>query len=461
MTPELVEVGGGGAPTARWQEAFDADLSDVFRVQEEIATKVAQSLEVVLSGKERGRVEARPTSNLVAYDAYLRGEKIAQKATDPTTEQRAVAQFEKAVALDPGFALAWAQISLSHSMIYVNGMPLPEEAEAARKAAERALTLSPDLPAAHRAQGYYHRAVTRDYLRAVEAYARGLRVAPDDVDLLRGSASVKQALGRWEEALGHLRRARDLDPRSSRVEGLLGETLLMLHRPSEAREAFDRGLALAPASLTLIERKAMSYLQEGDLTGARGTMAAAPKEVEPTALVVYFAYYGDLDWVLNKVQRELLLRLTPEAFYADRAVWGIALAQASARRGDHVKLREYAEEARKGFVTQLAKAPKDAQRHALLGLALAYLGRKKDAMREGEWGGALAPIHKDAFSGPYVQHQLVRIYILVGEPEKALDQLEPLLKIPYFLSPGWLKIDPNFDPLRNNPRFQKLVASAK
>jgi hypothetical protein len=165
--------------------------------------------------------------------------------------------------------------------------------------------------------------------------------------------------------------------------------------------------------------------------------------------------------VLNKVQRELLLRLTPEAFYADRAVWGIALAQASARRGDHVKLREYVEEARKGFATQLAKAPKDAQRHALLGLALAYLGRKEDAMREGEWGGALAPIHKDAFSGPYVQHQLVRIYILVGEPEKALDQLKPLLNVPYFLSPGWLKIDPNFDPLRNNPRFQKLVASAK
>jgi TolB-like protein len=461
VTPELVEVGGGGAPTARWQEAFDADLSDVFRVQEEIATKVAQSLEVVLSGKERGRVEARPTSNLVAYDAYLRAHEIAQKLSDPTTQQRAVAQFEQAVALDPGFALAWAEISLSHSAIYANGVPLPEEAEVARKAAERALELSPDLPAAHRALGTYHRAVTKDYLRAVEAYARGLRVAPDDVDLLRGSASAKQALGRWEEALVHVRRARDLDPRSSRAESALGETLLRLHRPSEAREACDRGLALAPANLSLIERKTMTYLQEGDLTGARGTMAAAPKEVEPTALVAYFAYYQDLDWVLNEAQRELLLRLTPEAFFADRAVWGIALAQASARREDHAKVREYVEEARKGFAAQLAKAPKDAQRHALLGLALAYLGRKEDAMREGEWGVALAPIHKDAQSGPYVQHQLVRIFILVGEPEKALDQLEPLLKVPYFLSPGWLKIDPNFDPLRKNPRFQKLVAGAK
>jgi TolB-like protein/tetratricopeptide (TPR) repeat protein len=461
VTPELVEVGGGGAPTARWQEAFDADLSDVFRVQGEIATKVAQSLEVVLSGKERGRVDARPTSNLVAYDAYLRAKETAQKGGDPTTQRRAVAQFEQAVALDPRFALAWTEISLSRSSIYVNGVPLPEEAEAARKAAERALELSPDLPAAHRALGFYHRAVTKDYLGAVEAYARGLRVAPDDVDLLRGSASAKQVLGRWEESLVNVRRARDLDPRSWRAELALGETLLRLHRPSEAREACDRGLALAPTNLSLIERKTMTYLQEGDLAGARGTMAAAPKEVEPTALVVYFAYYGDLDWVLNEAQRELLLRLTPEAFFADRAVWGIALAQASARRGDHSKLREYAEESRKDFAAQLVKAPKDSQRHVLLGLALAYMGRKEDAMREGELGVALAPIHEDAQNGPYFQHQLVRIFILVGEPEKALDQLEPLLKVPYFLSPGWLKIDPNFDPLHGTPRFQKLVTGAK
>ena len=106
-------------------------------------------------------------------------------------------------------------------------------------------------------------------------------------------------------------------------------------------------------------------------------------------------------------------------------------------------------------------APADAQRHVVLGLALAYLGRKEEAIRKGVRGVALDPVSKDPVDGPYCQHQLVRIYILVGEPEKALDQLEPLLKIPYYLSPGWLKIDPNFDPLRKNPRFQKLAAGAK
>jgi adenylate cyclase len=125
------------------------------------------------------------------------------------------------------------------------------------------------------------------------------------------------------------------------------------------------------------------------------------------------------------------------------------------------ELHTYAEEARKAFEEQLRAAPDEPQRHVLLGLALAYLGRKQEAIREGEKGLALQPVAKDALNGAYFQLQLVRIYMLVGEPEKALDQLEPLLKIPFYLSPGWLKIDPNFDSLRKNPRFQRLVAGSK
>ncbi len=129
LTSELVEVAGGGAPTTRWQEAFEADLSDVFRVQGEIATKVARSLEVALSGKERGLLTARPTSNLAAYDAYLKGLEIEKAGGGPATLRRAVAQYEQAVALDPGFALAWARLSLSHSAIYRGGVPSPQDAE--------------------------------------------------------------------------------------------------------------------------------------------------------------------------------------------------------------------------------------------------------------------------------------------------------------------------------------------
>ena len=139
----------------------------------------------------------------------------------------------------------------------------------------------------------------------------------------------------------------------------------------------------------------------------------------------------------------------------------MALVQAYALRGDMAKVHAYAEEAAKTFAEQVRAVPGDAGRRVSLGVSLAYLGRKEEAIREGERGAAIVPVAKDARSGAYYQHQLVRISMLVGEPEKALDRLEALLKIPYYLSPAWLEIDPNFEPLRNNPRFQKLVAGAR
>jgi tetratricopeptide (TPR) repeat protein len=160
--------------------------------------------------------------------------------------------------------------------------------------------------------------------------------------------------------------------------------------------------------------------------------------------------------VLDDAQRDVLLRLTPGAFDGDRATWGIVLAQASALRGDQAKAREYAEEARKAIAAQSAEA-RDGHPDVFLGLTLAYLGRKAEAVREAERNIAFLPIAKQRVADPYVQHQVVRIHILVGNHDKALDLLEPLLKVPYHLTPGWLRIDPNFDPLRGNPRFDKLA----
>ncbi|MGH7511429.1 MAG: TPR end-of-group domain-containing protein [Gemmatimonadales bacterium] len=152
-----------------------------------------------------------------------------------------------------------------------------------------------------------------------------------------------------------------------------------------------------------------------------------------------------------------MLTLSPNAFDNDPANWAIVRTQLYHLRGDRGRTAIYADSARSSFAEQSRAAPEDAQRHALLGLALAYLGRKEEAVREGRRGVELKPISLDAYTGPYIQLQLARIYLLVGEPEKALDQLEPLLRIPYYLSPGWLRIDPTFDPVRNNPRFKKLV----
>jgi tetratricopeptide (TPR) repeat protein len=463
VSPELVDVTRPDAPTSKWQQPFDASLTDVFQVQSEIASKVAQALGVALGAGEEKRLSEKPTENLAAYDAYLKGEEASRgmAAGDPPSLRKALGFYEQAVALDPNFAQAWARVSMASSLLYFISVPTPQLAERAKQAAEKAVALAPNQPEGYGALGVYQRLVVVDLGRALEEFAKAQRLAPGNADILTRVALTEQALGRWDASVEHLRQAERLDPRSVFTLQQLGYSLLYLRRYSEAREAFDRALALAPANVYLIESKAMTFLAEGDLAGARAVLKAAPKDVEPTALVAYLATYSDLVWVLDEKQRELLLRLTPSAFDEDKGTWAICLTQACALRGDAANVHTYAEEARKAYEEQLRATPNDAGRHVLLGLSLAYLGRNEEAIREGQRGVTLDPVAKDAYSGPYVQHQLVRIYMLVGEPEKALDQLEPLLKIPYILSPGWLKIDPNFDPLRKNPRFQKLVAGAK
>ena len=162
--------------------------------------------------------------------------------------------------------------------------------------------------------------------------------------------------------------------------------------------------------------------------------------------------------MLEDAQQQLLLRLPPDAFDNDRATWAIVLAQTYWVRGDQKRARAYADSSRIALEEQLGATPDNAQQRIFHGLALAYLGRKADAVREGERAVALLPISKDGYTGPYLQHQLARIYTLAGEPEKALDQLEPLLRVPYHLSAGWLRIDPEFTALKGNPRFEKLRA---
>jgi TolB-like protein/Flp pilus assembly protein TadD len=463
VSPELVDVTRPDAPTSKWQQPFDAALTDVFQVQSEIATKVAQALGSALGADEAKRLLEKPTQNLAAYDAYLRGEEAANglAAVDPPSLRKALGFYEQAVALDPGFAQAWARVSGANSSLYYYSAPTPALAERARQAAETAVALAPNQPEGYLALGFYHVRVPRDFRRGLEQYTKGQRVAPGNADLLAWTGQAEMFLGRWDAALQHVRQAQRLDPRAVSHLRVLGEALLPLRRYREARETLDRGLALAPASLELIELKAMTYLAEGDLAGAQAVLKAAPKEIEPTALVAYLANYWDLAWVLDEQQRELLLRLTPSAFDDDRGAWGICLAQAYALKGEEANVRVYAEEARKAFEEQLRAAPDDSQRRVFLGLALAYLGRKEEAIREGQRGVTLHPVWNDALFGPYYEHQLVRIYILVNEPEKALDQLEALLKVPYCLSPRWLAIDPNFDPLRGKTRFQKLVAGSK
>jgi tetratricopeptide (TPR) repeat protein len=415
---------------------------------------------VALADSTQHELTAKPTENLAAYDEYLKGEAASQgmAVTDPPSLRRAIGFYERAVALDSTFATAWARLSHACTRLYGNGVPDPALSERARVAAERARGLKPKDPLVYRAIGAYYTIVNPiDFDRALAEYEQGLRLAPDNVSLLGALGGIEPSLGRWDSAAARLGRAALLDPRSSTIARQLADVLTMLRRYAPADSAADRALALAPTNVATAWQKAVVSLAQGRLDSARAVIRAAARQVDPGALFIYLAIYQDLYWVLDDEAQRQVLASPLSAFDNDAGSWAIIRTHLYHLRGDRARTAVYADSARIAFAEQSRAAPDDAQRHSLLGVALAYLGRKAEAVREGQRALELQPISQDAYSGAYYQLQLARIYLLVGEPEKAMDQLEPLLRIPYYLSPGWLRIDPTFDPLRSNPRFKKLV----
>jgi eukaryotic-like serine/threonine-protein kinase len=460
VSPELVRVEPGAAPTTKWQQGFDAALTDVFQVQADIAGQVASALNVALGDSVRRELAAQPTANLEAYDAFLKGEaaSLGMAASDPASLRRAIAFYEQAVALDSTFVAAWAELARARSGVYGNGTPEPQLGEAARAAAERAQRVGPNRPEGYLALGVYYALVKRDIDQASAAFEAGLKVAPNNIALLLNVSATEALLGHWESALPWLRRAAALDPRAAGPAINLAGTLQNLRRYGPADSAADRAIALAPTSLSARRIKAEVALGQGNLAGAQAVVRAGLTVLDTTALLAFLGLYDDLYWVLDDAQQRRLLVLPPSAFDDDRAAWGMVRAQTYHLRGSQQLARIYADSARVAFQAQLRDAANDAQRHALLGLALAYLGRTDEALKEAERGAEIAPVSRDAALGPYIQHLLARIYLLAGQPERALDHLEPLLRIPYTLSPGWLRIDPTFAPLKGNPRFERLIA---
>jgi serine/threonine-protein kinase len=462
VIPELIDVRRGHAPRTRWGQQFEAATPDVFAVQADIAGQVASALGIVLADSVRGALASRPTTSLAAYDAFLKGEAATQGlvALDPPSLRRALVFYEEAVALDPSFVPAWAQLARGSAQLFASGALTPALAEKARQAAEKALALGPRRPEPYLALGAYYRGVQGDSRRALTTYEAGLRLAPNHVDLLTAAGLAERDVGDWESALSRLRRAAALDPRSARAARRYANTLLNLRRYAEADQANDKAIGLAPTDIASFQQKVMVAVARGDLVEARRLVRAAPVGIDSTELIVYFATFEDLWWVLDDAQQRRLLTLPPSAFDDSRAAWGLVLAQVFHHRGEARKARAYADSAVLGFEQQVREAPNDGPERVLLGLALAYAGRAGDAVREGERGFELQ-MTRDALFGHYIQQQLARIYLLIGEHDKALDRLEPLLEVPHTLSPGWLRIDPTWDALRQHPRFQRLVEGAR
>ena len=455
VVPELINVKTGAGT---WQQSFDAELTDIFQVQGDIATQVAGALNVALAPDEKQEIAERPTKNLAAYDLFLKAKALTDN--DPASLRQAVGYLEQAVALDSTFADAWAGLGVNLAILYFNGTPDPDIGARARSAVDRAKALAPDKAGTHFARYLYFTNVANDLAAAEAEVNEAMRVAPNDAGVLRMASGMESRQGRWQESLAHAEQAMRLDPKTRRSKTTLWSVQASLHEFPEALALGRQLVTEFPKDLNLREGLAQVYLMQGDLASARTVIREVPADVPRTAVATYFAVYQDLYWVLEDEDQQLVMRLGPAMFDNDRSNWAVVQMQLATLRGDQTRARAFADTAQAAFLDQIRATPNDPQRHLFRGLALATLGRKAEAIQEATLGASFNPLTKDQNAGAYYQHQLLRVYLLVGENEKALDILEELVKVPYVLTPGWLRIDPNFTPLKGNPRFEKILQGA-
>jgi TolB-like protein/tetratricopeptide (TPR) repeat protein/tRNA A-37 threonylcarbamoyl transferase component Bud32 len=452
---ELEHVVPGAAPTTVWRSNIDSSATDIFQQESDIATKVADAVGVVPSASEAQTLSDQPTRNAAAYYAFLQGE--ARQSMSVTVARERATYYARAVSLDSTFGAAWAALAAMHTALYYDDRPTVEEATAAADALARAQALIPGRPETQIALAMYETGVHRNPERARAAAEAGLALAPDNVPLLSAAARVERNSGLWDAALAHARREALLDPRSPNAAFDLGTTLLYLRQYHDAIAALEHAMSLNPGAIGLIEFRTVASLGQGDTVGAHAVIHRALTHVDTATVVSFFAGENGLCWALGEALERRIAALRPADFNDDPASWAAALAEAAWSLGDTTRARAYADTAVLAFDVQLRNAPLDDLLHLRRGLMLAFRGQKAKAIEEGERGVALMPVRTYAVAGLFDEQLLAEIYTVVHEPDHAIDHLEALLRVPSFLSPARLRIDPTWASLRTNPRFQKLT----
>jgi TolB-like protein/Flp pilus assembly protein TadD len=458
ITPQLIRVSDD---TNLWSERYERVIEDIFAVQSEIAEKVISQLDITLLEPERRVMEAKPTDNLEAYHAYLRGMDYMGQSGFPEEKYRMAAQmFEMAVKLDPEFALAYCMLSEAHSRMYHFGFDLTEERiSMAKEAVDRALELQPDLPSAHLALGNYYYYCLKDYAKALETLSIAEKGLPNSIGILKTTAFIRRRQGEFREAIRLLKKAFELSPQDDNTAANIGLSYTALREYPEADFYFDRTLSLAPDQLWAYAFKANNYwLWEGKTKNARFILDKAPLKEDPLYVFSRFLleyidknYESALD-LLSSTSVEIVEGA--EMFLPKSALIG----QAHQAMGRPELARASFDSARALLERAVKERPEDPRVHRSLGSVYAALGQKDKAIREGKLAVELYPVSKDALWGPIYVLNLAWIYVLVGENEAALDKLEYLLSIPCAdVSAPVLRADPAWDPLRDLPRFQKLL----
>jgi TolB-like protein/Flp pilus assembly protein TadD len=445
-----------------WAEDYDRDLTDVFAIQTDLAQKIASALQAKLSPNEKERLDRQPTKDPNAYLLFIQAHDYANRPERFRDDSlKAEELFEQAIRLDPKFAAAFAGLSMVESWIYHSFEPTAARREKARLNAAESLRLQPDFPEGHLALGSVYYYCDRDYERALAEFEIAKRDLPNEAQAYMAIGAIQRRQGKWTESTANLEKAAALDPKNASILVNLAYSYMALRNFEAADKTIDRAIAVAPQSLATVGLKAyLRAVWKGDFSEAETQFSAISPEVDPDGLVTWMRS-GMLIWqrkfpealaVVQKFPGETLTTYNtapePKAFREGSIHF---------LEGDKARAQMEFEQARVVSEQLLRDAPEDPARHAQHGLILAALGRKEEAIAEGKRAVELLPESRDAFDGPRFTAALAQIYAWTGETDEAFRLLDHLLSVPNGIDVSILKLDPAWDSLRKDPRFQALI----
>jgi len=440
-----------------WAEDYDRELTDVFAIQSDLSQKIAGELRAKLSPTEKAQIERKPTENSEAYLAFVEGHDLLTRPDRLRVDtEKAEQLFEKATRLDPNFAGAFAALAWVEDWMYHTFDPTPGRKAKAYAAANEALRLQPDLPEAHLGLGFYHYYCERNYQRALDEFAIARQSLPNSADVYLAIGAIQRRQGKWAESTANMEKAASLSPRDAFLLMNLADNYQANKDFENADRLYDRAIEAAPNSVSFRTGKAMLAADlKGDLSEIDTQLAKMPDADSDSEAALGRTY-------LLMLQRKYLealsvLKRSPGDAHSDAKpreyLEGVFYTFLNDKEQAHSAFRR----ARPILEKAIQESSQDASRHATLGIVLAGLGEKAAAIGEGKRAVALLPESQDALDGPKMTVALAQIYAWTGENDAALKLLERSLITPAGLTVSSLKLNPIWDPLRSDARFQALV----